>query len=378
MRAAVLIALAACAPDLGSRGQAIGLDDPWPRHTIYAGLIGADGVDVADVDADGLPDVVTPWETSGRVSATLGAGGTVVIGQGLSLGPVEAATWGDVDDDGAMDIIVASENQKLRVLFSPGPAQWLVASAWVPVTIDAATGLNRWMVARWRGGQIWAGGRVGTPAYVSRFSSSTPRVASSWSRDDLSLAGWIMAIDPRDVDGDGDLDAVVSDRTWVNVTPRDYSLMGDRWIEQTAAGWISHPIGTVAEHHKSHGAGPIGALVSCRSSGAVNEIAIKGFATEAIAAPADFGLCQAAAVGDLDRDGIADLALTASEADGALSGVVWLRGPAWERGEVSGPDGVKFDDLALVDVDLDGDLDIVTSEQTEIDAAIWYENGAIP
>lgn len=383
-RLSPLLFLACCAADAPGLGTAsrplLDPDTPWTAHTIYSGgLVGADGVDVADVNGDGWPDAVSPWETSGRVSATLGnGGGTVVLGQGLSLGPVEDAIWADVDDDGEMDIIVASENQKLRVLFAPASASWLTASAWTPVTIDAATGMNRWMRAAWAGGQIWAGGRVGTPAYVSRFSSSTPRVASSWAREDISTAGWVMELAPLDADGDGDLDVVVSDRTWVNVTPRDYSLMGDRWLEATSSGWVNHPIGAVLEDHKFSAVGELGHdVVSCRSVGSTNEIRLKAWTTSTVPTPSNFGLCQASAIGDLDQDGYQDIALTASEATGALSGVVMLRGPDWERYEISGEDGVKFDNLALVDWDLDGDLDVVTTEQTELSAVLYYENPAI-
>jgi hypothetical protein len=39
--------------------------EPWKRHTIDASSLGADGVGSADVNADGLADLVTSWEEGG-------------------------------------------------------------------------------------------------------------------------------------------------------------------------------------------------------------------------------------------------------------------------------------------------------------------------
>jgi hypothetical protein len=66
-----------------------------------------------------------------------------------------------------------------------------------------------------------------------------------------------------------------------------------------------------------------------------------------------------------------------SHAEGAISGVVWLAAVGaggWERREISGPTGTKFDNVELVDVDGDEDLDVVTTEQIEQLGVVWYEN----
>ena len=48
--------------------------------------------------------------------------------------------------------------------------------------------------------------------------------------------------------------------------------------------------------------------------------------------------------------------------------------PGWEGHEISGRKGVKFDRLELVDLDADGDLDVLTCEERDNLGVIWYEN----
>ena len=41
-------------------------ETPWTRHTIDDSSRGADGVRLADVNGDRLPDILTPWAVPGR------------------------------------------------------------------------------------------------------------------------------------------------------------------------------------------------------------------------------------------------------------------------------------------------------------------------
>jgi hypothetical protein len=58
--------------------------------------------------------------------------------------------------------------------------------------------------------------------------------------------------------------------------------------------------------------------------------------------------------------------------------VLWLRGEeqGWRLFDLSGAAGVKFDLLETLDIDGDGDLDVLTCEETENLGVIWYENPA--
>jgi hypothetical protein len=88
-------------------------------------------------------------------------------------------------------------------------------------------------------------------------------------------------------------------------------------------------------------------------------------------------------VGDVDLDGRPDLVVDCEHATPPKSGVVWmscvgpLEGGEWQRHEISGPRGIKYDRIELVDLDDDGDLDVLTCEERDAGRGIgvfWYEN----
>ena len=73
---------------------------------------------------------------------------------------------------------------------------------------------------------------------------------------------------------------------------------------------------------------------------------------------------------------------TCENAHQEKSGVIWLSyrekvtDPAWQAHEISGPHGVKYDLVELLDFDGDGDLDVLTCEERANLGVIWYENPA--
>ncbi len=48
--------------------------------------------------------------------------------------------------------------------------------------------------------------------------------------------------------------------------------------------------------------------------------------------------------------------------------------PEWDAHEISRPEGVKFDVFELIDIDGDGDLDVITTEERTNLGVCWYEN----
>jgi hypothetical protein len=79
-------------------------------------------------------------------------------------------------------------------------------------------------------------------------------------------------------------------------------------------------------------------------------------------------------VADVDLDGNSDLILTCEGAGGSKSGVIWAKLPGTDVFDISGSAGVKFDLAPALDLDGDGDLDVITTEETDNLGLIWYEN----
>lgn len=378
--------------------RSVPLNTAWTRHTIYAGpgtgtnLKGADGVDMRDINGDGLLDLTVGWEQSARTSVHLHPGCAAAkdpwpttILPGTTSG-VEDAVFGDVDKDGKQDVVSAgSSNLRLYIHFNTGPF----------VTIAAASNAQRFLksivvdIDNDGFNDIVAGG-YSTGASLDIYSSRTPRDPASWSRKVIGQVGALYSLAAKDMDNDGDLDLILSDRDLVTGKPE---LRGSRWLANpgnSTGTWTSFSISNLA-NTRWHYADPMGRLVvdgtGTGTTSAGNTLAIRtspdGRTWSATAMPvvSNVGQYNAAEYADVDQDGNTDIVLTYAHAVGALSGVVWLRGPTWERGEVSGPDGEKYDNLMMYDVDCDGDLDIVTNEQGRKGdlsvvplGNVWYEN----
>ena len=76
------------------------------------------------------------------------------------------------------------------------------------------------------------------------------------------------------------------------------------------------------------------------------------------------------------------MACTCERADKELSGCFQMVLQLDSSGEpstyqdISGPVGVKFDRIELIDLDGDGDLDLMTCEERDNLGVFWYENPA--
>jgi VCBS repeat protein len=438
----------------------------WERHDIVqgspgsTGFNGSDGVDLADLDGDGGNDVVSAYEQGHRVTVSLHPGdpaqswGTVTLpgsGTGASaLNGPEDAVFGDVDDDGALDVIVACEGgQKVTVYFAPvnnggTPEEYadvlLEPGNWTKVDLAATTSLGFPMmrvqladIDGTGGADIVAGGKESSShdSALGYLTSATPRNGASWTFHELIEVGWTMQVQVTDVDDDGHDDIVYTDRDPINkengtvtVDPPRRTKMGLRWLENPenpASVWPEHPISPVGgdggeRFHKwfslvdwnSDGEEDV---IDCRSDavlpvvGGSNELSLwinggngASWSELSIPVPAGIGWCQHITVADVDGVDGNDLAFTSSHSGDEIggnpddqSGLIWLKNtgtvgsPTWERHEIAGFEpGIKYDNVAWDDLDGDGDVDAVTSEQHEDTdnndvlapglGVIWYEN----
>ena len=96
--------------------------------------------------------------------------------------------------------------------------------------------------------------------------------------------------------------------------------------------------------------------------------------------PDGCGSGKGVAVADINLDGALDVVFTCEHATDGKSGVRWLSyrnsvlDSVWQDHEISGPEGVKFDRIELMDLDHDGDQDVITCEERDNLGVIWYEN----
>ncbi|MEM7474135.1 MAG: VCBS repeat-containing protein [Planctomycetota bacterium] len=373
--------------------------DPWKRHTIdpsdgASGKRGADGVRLADVNGDGLADIATGWEEGGAVAVYLNPGpaqskniwATVTVGQ---VRGVEDAVFADLDSDGAVDVVSCAEGKVNNVFvhWAPkSPKEYLNAESWRTDVFPKSSG-RRWMFALPL--DVNADGRVdlvvgskNDNAIVGWLENPTrSRDVASWQLHTLSPASWIMSLRSLDLDGDGDIDIVYSDR--FGKQPGIY------WLENPgpeSGQWTQRFIGGKDKQVMFLNVGDLSGndarniiCPTLRGKLLYLEREKTGKWKESIM-PLPFGLTagKAAAIADVNLDGRRDIITTSEaqrEADEMVA-VAWQENSptGWIDHAISDQHGRKFDRLEMIDLDGDGDLDLLTCEEVDDLGVFWYEN----
>jgi len=387
------------------------LGKPWQMHVIDNSSRGADGVKLADINADGLLDIATGWEEGGLTKVYLHPGHekaksawpAVTIGKTPN---VEDAVFADLDADGALDVISCCEGkqQSIFIHWAPKqPQQLLDPQAWQQQILPDSVEKTRWMFA-WpmqvdgkNGIDLIAGSKKPNGQIGWYETPANPRDLENYIWHPISPAGWVMSLWQSDMDADGDIDIVVTDRYLDN--------QGCRWLENPGPcpaqtqPWPSHYLDDRQHEVLSMGLhdwdqdGLEDALVAVKDHKVLfhKRLDTSGKRWQTHIIPADFnaGNTRAVAVADLNLDGHQDLAITTWNAKD-LHGLLWLEAPRpgstdqWQAHQISGTkQGKKFDRLELFDIDGDGDQDLLTCEEQHNGAGqglgvIWYENPSAP
>ena len=320
------------------------------EHFFYSYGTGGDLVDLthADVDADGLLDVVAVWEGSSSPNSSVqwfkGLGGSASYGvlqfdslaHDIQTGVVhffESVAMGDVDRDGDVDAFVGATwfpsdaysfcrndgGGTAWTCFFVGDAHWVVDAVEL-ADVDADRDLDVVAVAQ---------ETIGGPWVVLWWENAgDPTVAADWIRHDIASDGPYDKLRVVDLDGDVDLDVVAGADWWRNDggTP-------PVWVAQTIPN-VWNPLFTMSSW----------------------------------------------ALADIDVDGDLDMA-----AESSTNGLLWSRNnlpSGWVGSEFQPPSATTgpAGDFALADMDSDGDPDLVagmvqTSPSVEPRVS-WWENDA--
>ena len=360
--------------------------EDWKRHTIDRGFDGADGVRLADFNGDQRLDIVTGWEESGLVRLYLQPTTLEALKEpwpavtiAKSKSPEDAVPC-DVDGDGRVDVVSCHEGRERKLL-----VHWNETSSSSSIELLRS---ENWRTSSFKklAGQAWmyatpvklAEGRLGIVA-GSKGKNATitllvqpddrRRALDGWEVVKLRNAGWIMSLEVTDVNLDGLDDIMFSDRK------------GERravaWLEQPSSlkgDWTEHSIDSGNyEYMFLSGQEPAGFLMATRNGVVLQsrrETNQQQWLTKGIQIPVQNGKSVAAlASGQI---------VITSNTIGAKppSAGIWI----WSNGAWSVIDStvdVKFDRIELLDIDQDGDQDILCCEERQDLGVFWYENPGV-
>lgn len=378
--------------------------DAWPRHVIDDISRGADGVKLGDVNADGRLDITTGWEEGGLIRVSLNPGAmrskdrwpAVTVGR---VGSPEDASFADVDNDGDLDVVSCCEGKTKAIFFHllNDAEHPLETASWTTERVPAADG-RMWMQCTpielspsGRTGLVV--GSKGENGVVAGLYPPDPRSEEAgWRLVPIMDADWVMSIERSAIDANIVVPTfLVSDRKGINrgvyllYIPRDPAAPDAKWNFDYVGG-REHEVMFLAADSRGRTEDLLtatsrvvvatrnGPLLVARGGSNWNPLGEWG----ELPLPPNAGTGKAVAVGDLSGDDLDDIAVTCENAKGKV-GVFWLENPKnamaeWTFHDISGLDGTKFDRIELLDLDADGDLDLVTCEERENLGVIWYEN----
>lgn len=334
----------------------------WREHRIDdedlggVPIRGGDGLQMADIDRDGVLDIVSVHEDSNHLRIAFGSADPdswtlTTVASGDMVRAIEDVAVGDLDGDGWPDLVAAMEEAHLAFFRNPGSRDAARKGAWEGLIPPVTQGRGSWLrvfIADIDGdghNDVTAANK-GASDIVDPDAPRADRTTSLFTLrgDPLYPDAWheqvLLAKDvpntamPVDIDGDGDLDVLAAARL-AQVT----YILENRGTD--AAGKVAivpHPV-------------------------AIDESALPG----CIVATSAFQ----SAFRDLNRDGRTDLVTSFFEncgdprVPGGLPALGWLEQPAtldqpWIYHRIGDilPDMVIA--VELEDIDGDGDLDAIT------------------
>jgi hypothetical protein len=431
---------------LASAATAGDIRKPWTMHHIHDGYLIANSLNAMDVNGDGLLDYSVIDEAVGLQTIIFHPGKgadvrkpwpRVTLGK---TGNPEYSCLGDLDGDGNADLVVVEGDDlerglktDVRVHWGPPPAKATDPSAWKDAGHIPGTGGQQYLYCECHdidgdgAVDILVGGRrrASTNTYAGFRWLKSPkgkaerRDLTQWrtyfiSPDTYSAHGWTMA----DVDQDGDIDIVDANADWD--TPASEEEL--HWYDNPGAGkpaqlepWPRHKVWKDTQFYAKpqvgvgdvNGDGLTDLVTQTQNSVHVFlKTGLKPVAWDHVPIPKPDltqWIGRPIRFVDLNGDGRLDILGALIHNDGNLpkdkASVFWMEyegdrpGKAWRTHVLKQSDGYnsrdqwigeKWDHLLPIDVDGDGDLDIVGNVEEHYHrvgdrdesffSVVWFEN----
>jgi hypothetical protein len=373
---------AACPPGKYSLAGAGVCSDSLESFTVTTAADGAISVYAADLDRDGRVDVLSASQTDDKVMWYKNGGGSPVVWTPYVIAPAANGAWSvhaaDLDGDGLMDVLAASLDDDRITWYRNGGGNPVV---WTPGVISAtADGAVSVFAA-----DINGDGRLDV------LSASTNDDKIAWYRNGggspvvwanhtiTSTADGALSVFAADVDGDGLMDVL-------SASPNDDKIVWHRNGGSDGQVWTAFAIATGADFAACvsaadlDGDGSVDVLSAVLSdnkimwykNGGGNPVSWAPFVISSSALGARF--VHAA---DVDGDGRLDV-LSASTSDGKIA---WYRNGGgsplvWTAFTIT---TAAAGAMAVHTADLDGDgrLDVLSASEFT-DTVAWYKNTMCP
>mgnify|MGYP001282699519 CR=1 FL=1 len=360
----------------------------WDQFVIDSEPVGADGVKVIPLDNKDEIHLLASWEESGLTRLYSGKYNDWNV-QNIGITP-------DVEDAlivkwGAQNTILSFCEGRQKTIYShtfdKKSGRWLQNK--IPLKLDDSL----WMTGSvlevdQENHVVICGGKINSSILSLSYSSGI------YTSQELAKSEWTMSIIPYDIDNDGDLDIVYTDRL--------NEGRGCWWLEnpnnQFDQKWSKHLIGSGKGEFMFADIADIDADGMDEILVAYKEQAFHGkkikqaskliifnrdnhtsekWTKEEIPFPYFTGSAKGIQCGDMNNDGLMDIVLSCEDAFKGRIGIFMFinqSGKKWKNQYISSFKGIKFDQIELHDIDNDNDLDIITTEEWENLGVIWFRN----
>ena len=415
----------------------------WKEHIIDDRLTsgvpfnGSDGLEMADLDRDGIDDIVSvhesdstydstaPGETPpalGHVRIAFGSNNpydwtNITLAEGADASAAEDAAIADVNGDGFLDIMVAAELSHL--IYFQNPGQDIRNRTWERLILPMTQGRGSYIrvfladldgdgrpeaVAPNKGAQrpTIADYRRSTPASIYKVTGD-PLNGSNWQEIELGRFSNPRNSEPIDIDQDGDLDIIVGSNG-------ENRIILFENIEPNNLNFEEHAIGVYGPRTNGFNM----EFLDINNDGRLDIIGASGRTLTWFEQPEDVDHTWVSRsigsfapdsmtgfeIADINDDGLVDI-IAGSYSRGPRTGdgevdkndslgrIGWFENPGnieseWVRHDISRRKRGMFDRFIARDLDNDGDIDFVGTRGNSdpCDGVFWLEqvrtNEALP